>query len=73
MVDFLCFFAVIHHNITVVIDAAGLSEVQLNRWVLAMEIIVVTLVQAPPDVVAEDGYPYTGSRVFSSTSVFSPI
>ena len=55
---------VINHNVTVVVDATGLSEVQVNGGVLVVEVVKVALVQAAPDVVAEDGNLHGGGSLF---------
>lgn len=64
---------VINHNVTVVIDAAGLSEVQVDGGGLVVEVVEIVLVQAAPDVVAEDGNLHGGEASLSKTRVFSPM
>ena len=63
---------VIYHNVTVVIDAAGLSEVQVDGGVLVVEVVEIALVQAAPDVVAEDGNLHGGGGLFKQNEGFQP-
>lgn len=63
---------VINHNVTVVIDAAGLSEVQVDGGVLVVEVVEIALVQAAPDVVAEDGNLHGGGSLFKQNEGFQP-
>ena len=64
MIDFFRTGIVIQNDVTIVIDAASLTECYLLSRVLPLEIGIIRLVQASADIVAENGDGYVFRYVF---------
>ena len=61
---------VINHNVSVVINTAGLSEAQDDGGVLVVEVVEVALVQTASNIVAKDGNLHGGGGLFKQNEGF---
>lgn len=64
MIDFFRTGIVIQNDVTIVIDAASLTECYLLSRVLPLEVGIIRLVKASADIVAENGDGYVFRYVF---------
>ena len=55
---------IIQNNVAIMKDAASLAKNELNVRVLPMKIVVVGLMETPPDIVSENGDGNTARYVF---------